>query len=189
MKKGISEILSFVLIALLVISLIALILSWGIPYLQKRQDEMKVNLIYQTLFNDLSDSSVQSTLRRLLIARGGSEKVGGFDGSWNVSIDSITFSFSSRVSPVSPGNWVTIYGCLKNICDFPKEPFYVVEVFSQKVQDIYRVSYRIRLKSITIEGDTFSLVFSQPFYSNSKYIFLSFERIDYTNKIISFRAS
>ncbi|MEM5828173.1 MAG: hypothetical protein QW197_01550 [Candidatus Aenigmatarchaeota archaeon] len=189
MKRGVSEILSFILIALLVVSLISLILSWGIPYLQKRQDEMKVNIIYQTLFNDLSESSVQAALRRILIAKSGSERVGGYDGSWNVTQNTITFSFSSKVSPVSPGNWVAIYGCLKDVCEFPKEPFYVVEVYSEKVQDVYRVSYRLRLKRISVEGDTYTLFFSQPFYSNSKYIFISFDRIDYQNKVISFKVS
>jgi len=182
--KGVSETISYLLIVLLVVGLISLILSWGLPYLQKRQDEIKNNVIFNSLFNELSENSLPSALKRILIARSGYEKVGGFDGSWNVTNDEIIFSFVSSVSPVSPGDWIIISGCNKNLCEFPKEPFYSIEASSQKFDKYYIVRYKLKLKDITYFNDIYTLRFSSLFYSTSKYIFIEFEKIDNQNKII-----
>ena len=182
--KAVSEILSYLLITLLVIGLISFILSWGLPYLQKRQDEMKINVIFNNLFSDLSEGSLPSAIKRILIARSGYEKVGGFDGSWNVTNNEIIFTFVSKASPVNSNDWVLVYGCAKDVCNFPQEHFYSVEVSSQRISDYFVVKYKLVLKKITYFGDVYSLRFSSNFYSTSKYIFIEFDKIDEVNKII-----
>jgi len=185
--RAVSEIISYLLIALLVIGLISFILSWGLPYLQKRQDEMKINVIFNNLFSDLSEGSLPSAIKRILISRSGYEKVGGFDGSWNVTNNEIIFTFASKVSPVNSKDWVLIYGCVKEVCNFPQEPFYSVEVSSQKISDYFVVKYKITLRKITYFDDVYTLNFSSNFYSTSKYIFIEFDRIDEVAKTIYLR--
>lgn len=179
----ISEIVSYILITLLVVSLISFILSWGLPYLQKKQDEMKVNLIFNSLFSEGSSASVPSVLKNILITKTAG-KVGGYEGVWNVSANFITFSFISRTSPINSANWITIYGCAKNLCEFLLEPFYEIQVRSERVNGRFVVFYRIILKDIIINGQAYKIMFENSLYSNTKYIFLSFSRIDEFNKII-----
>ncbi|MEM5832868.1 MAG: hypothetical protein QXE43_01670, partial [Candidatus Aenigmatarchaeota archaeon] len=73
--KAISEIVSYLLIVLLIFSLISLILFWGLPYLQKRQDEMKINLIFNDLFSEESSNSIVNKMKNSLF-RKTTEKIG-----------------------------------------------------------------------------------------------------------------
>jgi len=182
--KAVSEIISYLLITLLVVGLISFILSWGLPYLQKRQDEMKINVIYNTLFSDLSGKSLPSAIGEILRGISSYVKVGGFDGNWNATNNEIIFSFTSKASPVNSNDWVLIYGCAKDVCNFPQEPFYSVEVYSQKISDYFVVKYKLKLRKIIYFGDVYTIKFSSNFYSNSKYIFIELDKIDETNKII-----
>lgn len=181
--RGISEIVSYILIALLVVSLISFILSWGLPYLEKRQDEIKTRVIFNHLFNDESSTSIPVALKKVITLRT-TERVGGYDGLWNIEPKSITFSFLSRASPVDSSNWITIYGCTKNICDFLLEPFYEVQALSERSGDRYFVRYRILFKNIRIEERVFEIRFDKTSSSSSKYITISFLRRDDTNNII-----
>lgn len=181
--RGVSEIISYILIALLVISLISFILSWGLPYLEKRQDEIKTKAIFNHLFNEDSSSSIPTILKRVITLRT-SERVGGYEGFWEISNKSITFSFLSKFSPVDSQNWVTVYGCLKNVCEFLLEPFYEVQVLSERSEDKYLVRYRILLKNVKIEDNVFEIKFDKAVYSSSRFITISFVRRDDISNII-----
>lgn len=181
--KGVSEIISYVLIVLLVFSLISFILLWGLPYLQKRQDEMKLNLIFNDLFSENSPNSIINKMKDCFL-RKTTEKVGGYDGIWNISDKYVTFSFISRASPVSSNEWITIYGCVKDICEF-FEGFYEVQASSEKIENYYIVKYRVILKKLNINNNIYDIRFERNFYSQTKYIYLS-SNIDEVNKIIYF---
>lgn len=184
--KLVSEIISYILITLLVISLIAFILSWGLPYLQKKQDEMKINLIFNSLFGEESATSIPSALKKILITKS-SERIGGYDGVWNITGRSITFSFVSRVSPVNSEEWITIYGCVKDACQFLLEPFYEVQARSERADGNFRVFYRVVLKNLIIDNINYTVIFENSLYSTSKYIHIIFSRIDENNKIVYLR--
>lgn len=185
--KVVSEIVSYILIILLVISLISFILSWGIPYLQKRQDEMKVRSIFNSLFDDHSSTSIPALLKKILIVKS-VEMIGGYEGFWNVSDRYITFSFFSRFSPLNSDDWITIYGCLKDVCEFPLEPFYEVQAISERIEDTYLVRYRVVLKKININDRIYEIKFENSLYLNSKYISISFNRKDDINNVIYLNA-
>lgn len=181
--KSVSEIISYLLIVLLVFSLISFILFWGLPYLQKRQDEMKVNLIFNDLFSENSPNSIVNKMKNCIL-RKTSEKIGGYDGIWNITEKSLIFSFISRASPVNSEEWITIYGCVKDACEI-HEGFYEIQVSSEKIQDYFLVKYRVNLKKLNIDNILYNISFKNNFYSSTKYIYLLCE-IDEINKIIYF---
>lgn len=179
--KGVSEIISYILIVSLVVSLVSFILSWGLPYLQKQQDEVKNSLIFNDLFSENSPNSLANKLRKVIFSKT-TEKVGGYDGNWNVAQKNITFSFISKASPVNPSqDWVSIYGCTKESCIFPMEPFYEVKVSSERIDNYFLVKYRLELKKIVINDKTYEILFENSLDLNTKQITISFSNIDESN--------
>lgn len=187
--KAISEIVSYLLIVLLIFSLISLILFWGLPYLQKRQDEMKINLIFNDLFSEESSNSIVNKMKNSLF-RKTTEKIGGYDGSWNITVanfatnepSSIIFYFVSSVSPINSEEWVTIYGCGKEVCEI-HEGFYEVKVSSERIGDSFIVKYGVFLKKLRMKDKIYNITFNvtnfdpniRSYYFQTKFIYLSSE--------------
>jgi hypothetical protein len=115
MTKAQGDIISAVIIIIIAMGLVGTAYSWGLPLIQKKQDTTIVNRVLN-YFDQNNINSLPSLIER--VANIGDEETFSLDvnGVWILREykeassfnNSLTFSFSSKVSNLAIGQWISL---------------------------------------------------------------------------------
>jgi len=115
MAKAQGDIISAVIIIIIAMGLVGAAYSWGLPLIQKRQDTAIVNRVLN-YFDQNNINSLPSLIER--VANIGDKETFSLDvnGVWILKEyteassfnNSLTFSFSSKVSNLATGQWISL---------------------------------------------------------------------------------
>lgn len=159
-KKGVAEIISYAIIAILSMALVGTAYTWGMPLITKRQDRTKVERIY----NYFNEDNYNSLVRKIeQVAKNGGREVfaADVDGMWELheydeagpDNNSLEFHTFSKVTNVAMGDWSSLtFGgsCppLKGIVGIDS-PF-VVCGKAEDVEDGFNIVYRIWPRTVLL---------------------------------------
>jgi flagellin-like protein len=188
--KGISEIISAVLVVLIAIALVSMAYTWGLPLIQKARGEAIAERVH-TYFNPDNAASLQSKMMGAVNLGGESVFNLDVDGIWillppdasTVENNSIQFTFFSKVSKVGySGEWIPIFG---GGCD-PSPRYlgvdrpYVTCARASALGDGYNITYKVQFRELIDTSDptyktrqTIRIVSLGPTASTGKYVRIS----------------
>lgn len=162
--KAQSDIISAVIIIVIAIGLVGTAYTWGLPLIQKRQDQAVVDRT-SSYFNQDNDNSLTKKIES--IAKNGVEDTFSVDvnglwilkacddigtcGSNNDESNSLTFSIFSRVSNTATNQgWITLSSaetCPPQIGSLGQNP-YVVCVRADSYANGYNITYKVQFREL-----------------------------------------
>lgn len=155
--KGVSEVLSAVIIIIIALGLTGAAYSWGLPLIQKNQDKTVVDRVQNAFDRDNSNSL---TKKIEYVANNGGEETFKLDtnGLWILypssdttpENNSIQFSHASRVSNVATGKgWVPLSsGFVGEPGTLGKDDSSVVFASAEVEGDSYNIRYKAWFREI-----------------------------------------
>lgn len=182
--KGVSEIISAVLVIAIAISLVTLAYTWGIPLIQKRMGETAIERIH-TYFHPMSPNSLQRKITETA-SRGG-ETIFSLDveGIWtiNTTENSIEFKFFSKVTRVAPNvSWIPVFG-YTSICEPVKGQMgvdlpHITCARAERLGEGFDITYKIWFRNMeepspSVKKQRIKLVPISTTSSTSKYLRIS----------------
>ncbi|OYT42118.1 MAG: hypothetical protein B6U78_02120 [Candidatus Aenigmarchaeota archaeon ex4484_224] len=155
--KSQADIVGLVLIVLISIGLLSLAYTWGMPLIQKKQDTSK----YERIFKIFDPNNPNSLERKIVyVANSESSEIfsSDYDGTWIIdpNENSISFSFVSKVTGISPKNeW---YSLLPNKdCSNPSsqegilgsDESFIVCTKAKSLGDSFEITFKIWFINLT----------------------------------------
>jgi flagellin-like protein len=148
--KGVSELISAVLVVLIAIALVAMAYTWGLPLIQKMQSRSVTERV-AGYFDPNNANSLQRKITN--VANRGGEDVFSIDvdGIWMMSANSIQFTFFSKATNIGPGDWVPISA---GSCNSPLSPAYlgsnsfVTCARADPLADGYNITYQVWFREL-----------------------------------------
>jgi hypothetical protein len=111
MLKAQADIISAIIIIIIAIGLVSSAYLWGLPLIQKKQDEALVKRV-SNYFDQKNENSLSSKIE--FIADNGGEDTFNLDvdGLWvlDPNENSMSFTFFSRVSDIGSAAWISLTG-------------------------------------------------------------------------------
>jgi len=173
------EVISYLLIFLVAITIVSIIIYYYLPYIKKMQDEIKVKTIYSRIFDRSLENSLTRSLQKVIFLKEITKTEIGYDVVWSLTSKSIEAKFYSSVCPTIPNDqFVLLDGCTKDECHINADLFYKVEVKSKKVENECEITYRLSIANnlkLQDKNVIISFVFQRSQFS-SKYLMLSLSR-------------
>jgi len=154
--KGVSPILSAIIIITISLTLFAVGYNWLKPILEKRQDMIKVERV-KDVFDPLNPSSLPAKIEYLAKFGGEDQLTLNVDGLWilNENLNFIEFVFYSKVSSVAAnGEWISLTG---GNCENPEEGIVGVDAASvvcaraDKFAGGYNITYKVQFRKLRDE--------------------------------------
>lgn len=153
--KGVSEIISAVLVVLIAIALVAVAYTWGLPLIQK----MQAKVITERVAGYFDPNNVNSLQRKItsVASRGGEDVFKlDVDGLWIISAaeNSIQFTFFSKATNIGTGDWVPILAdsCVVTPAYLGSNPF-VTCARSDPMGDGYNITYKVWFRELIDPSD------------------------------------
>lgn len=161
--KGVSEIISAVLVVLIAIALISVAYTWGLPLIQKTRGEAISERVH-TYFNPDNAASLQRKMIGAISLGGESVFNLDVDGIWvivpydahNPENNSIQFTFFSKVTKVMYGaGWVPVFGggCDANAGYLGVDNPYITCARADPIADGYNITYKIQFRELIDRRD------------------------------------
>jgi len=148
--KGVSELISVVLVVLIAIALVVMAYTWGLPLIQKMQSRSVTERV-AGYFDPNNANSLQRKITNVA-SRGGEDVFSiDVDGIWMMSANSIQFTFFSKATNIGPGDWVPISG---ENCSSPLSPAYlgsnsfVTCARADPLADGYNITYQVWFREL-----------------------------------------
>jgi flagellin-like protein len=148
--KGVSELISAVLVVLIAIALVAMAYTWGLPLIQKMQSRSVTERV-AGYFDPNNANSLQRKITNVA-SRGGEDVFSiDVDGIWMMSANSIQFTFFSKATNIGPGDWVPISA---GSCSSPLSPAYlgsnsfVTCARADPLADGYNITYQVWFREL-----------------------------------------
>ncbi|TAL47361.1 hypothetical protein EPN87_03065 [archaeon] len=154
--KGVSEIISTVLIVVIAIGLASTAYMWGLPLIEKTQGRAAVDDVAASF--DQSNSNSLTSQVFSVFSNGGEKNFNiGADGLWTLKPGSgdadsnyIQFSFASKVSNVAAdAGWLSSQGACppaKGVLN--NDNFYVICSRADSIKDGYNITYRVYYREL-----------------------------------------
>ena len=186
--RGQAQIYSYLLVALIIITLIGTVYTWGLPLIRKRQDTGVVERV-RSFFDPNNPTSLER--RIVFVASNKGEEYFSLDkeGIWilDTTENSISFTFFSRVSNFGVGEWISLSGedC-ENIREgsLGERPF-VVCARSDPVADGFNITYKIVFRDLVDEdGNTYRIILSGTSSAVSKKGIIRYVKTSTSQKLI-----
>jgi len=153
--KGVSEIVSAVLVVLIAIALVAIAYTWGLPLIQKMQSRSATERV-AGYFDPNNANSLQRKITNVA-SRGGEDVFSiDVDGIWMMSTNSIQFTFFSKATNIGTGGWVPISA---DNCSSPLNPAYlgsnsfVTCARADPIADGYNITYQVWFRELIDSSD------------------------------------
>jgi len=153
--KGVSELVSAVLVVLIAIALVAMAYTWGLPLIQKMQSRSVTERV-AGYFDPNNANSLQRKITNVA-SRGGEDVFSiDVDGIWMMSTNSIQFTFFSKATNIGTGGWVPISA---DNCASPLDPAYlgsnsfVTCARADPIADGYNITYQVWFRKLIDPSD------------------------------------
>ena len=156
-SKGVSEIISSVLIIVIAIGLVATAYTWGLPLIIKVQNQKSVDDV-TAAFNPNNFNSLPSQIFTVFSNGGERTYTLGVNGLWTLKADDpldsdsnyIEFYFVSKVSDIAwDAGWLSSQGaCPPDKGVLNNDNFYVICTRADSVSDGYKISYRVYYREL-----------------------------------------
>jgi hypothetical protein len=158
MSKAQADIISAIIIIIIAIGLVSSAYMWGLPMIQKKQDEALAERV-SNYFNQNNENSLPSKIK--FIADNGGEETFSLDvsGLWtlNTTENSISFTFFNKVSNIGSATWISLTSgasCPPSTGTVGIDKPSVVCARADTLADGYDITYKIWFRQLDESGGT-----------------------------------